>query len=298
VKNNQDELLLNEIDAAFFKNKFILHNQMIDNKGSTVYHDIDDGSLKIQSNKVTDLPYKINNEGFRCDNFDKNLTTELLFAGCSETFGYGGLLEDCWAYMANNELSLKNYFNLSQPGVGYQVIIYNILSYIKEYGIPKSLFILFPNIEREVIYDYPLIVNYKQNQYRIDKNGLETYYSATLHPLSSDQTPKMKKGLIDNKNTYKKKLFYFYQNITMFEQIMNLYNISYSWTCSVEVDRYNIKKITKFNNFIDYSSEDFYRYIYKYREEHKDIPMFKFDGHSGIAQHVFWKDLFLNGINL
>ncbi len=295
---DDSELIFNSTDLAFFQNQFILHDTMIGNKGRTFYHDIDDLSFKIQSNKNTDIHYTINNDGFRCDNFNKNITTEFLFAGCSETFGQGGPLKDCWAYMLNSEFSLNNYFNLGQSGSGYQAIVYNVLSYIKKYGSPKVLFILFPNIEREIIYYYPAIAMHKRTKYKFDKKRPETYYNMGFYPVSEKNSPKIPKQLRDNKNTYKKKLFSFYQTISMFEEIMNLNNIDFHWTCSTSTDLYNINKIDKFNNFINYSLKDYHDYVYKYVETHEDVPLYKFDGHSGIAQHIFWKNLFLSRINL
>jgi hypothetical protein len=297
VKNNIDGLLLNKKDVEFFENKFILNTLCSSNKNTILYHNIYNYSFEkyLNNNKIS---YKINNEGFRCDDFDKNLKTELLFAGCSETFGMGGPLEDCWAYMLNNELSLKNYFNLGQPGLGYQAIIYNILSYIKEYGPPKVLFVLFPNIEREIIHYYPFTVQKKFNRYKFNKNEPQIYYNMPFPPVSETNYLKIPKKIKDDKNTYKKKLFSFYQTVLMFEEIMSLNNINFSWTTSTTEDMYNFNQINKFNNFINYSFNDYKDFMYEYIEKHKGVSAYKFDGHLGIPYHTFLKDIFLNGANL
>ncbi len=93
--------------------------------------------------------YTLNSYGFRCPEFKSN-SAEYIFAGCSETFGSGGPIEDSWAHILYTKLGKnKNFVNLGSPGVGWTEIIYNIVSYINEYGAPKYIFALLPNIERE-----------------------------------------------------------------------------------------------------------------------------------------------------
>lgn len=60
-----------------------------------------------------DVVYKTNDNGFRCDNFDKQ--TVILFNGCSHTFGTGINVEDTYASLLAKELDIP-YHNVSLGG--------------------------------------------------------------------------------------------------------------------------------------------------------------------------------------
>ena len=61
------------------------------------------------------ITYKINSQGFRCDEFDDSPC--LVALGCSYTFGVGLPIEDTWPMLVGRALGLK-VFNLSWPGQG------------------------------------------------------------------------------------------------------------------------------------------------------------------------------------
>jgi hypothetical protein len=88
--------------------------------------------------------YEINKYGYRSPEFNN---TEILFAGCSHTFGYGVPEEKIWAVQIAKELKL-NYYNVSMAGASTQWIVQKIFAYFKEYGNPKFLLCLFPDFYR------------------------------------------------------------------------------------------------------------------------------------------------------
>jgi hypothetical protein len=107
-----------------------------------------------------DFLYKLNQDGFRSTDFlefDKN-KNNILFAGCSITFGQG-LPEDLvWPQVLMSSLISSNpkensvSYNIGLPGVGIFTICKNILAFIESVGVPDKIFVLFPNISRGFMY--------------------------------------------------------------------------------------------------------------------------------------------------
>lgn len=105
----------------------------------------------------TGIEYKLNSENFRCDEFiDKHETDHVIFAGCSNTFGEGIHYEKTWAYRLYKEIykkeSLTGYFNLGSSGASIFEILTNVHRYIRKYGMPNTIFLLLPEIERDIRY--------------------------------------------------------------------------------------------------------------------------------------------------
>jgi hypothetical protein len=91
----------------------------------------------IDYNKFT---YKFNSQGFRCEEFAIN--PNIMFLGCSNTFGEGLPLENSWTYIVAKELNLEP-INLSisggSPDSSFR-ICYGYIEKIK----PKILIYLEP----------------------------------------------------------------------------------------------------------------------------------------------------------
>lgn len=110
--------------------------------------------------KDKDLNYKLNNFGHRSDDFntlsfDK---VNILFAGCSTTFGEGLKQKHRWTDRLYERLSHihKNIGPLnvlSYPGFGVNVIIPNIFKYIEKFGKPDIIFFLAPDYFRDIDFD-------------------------------------------------------------------------------------------------------------------------------------------------
>jgi hypothetical protein len=89
--------------------------------------------------------YTINSNGFRGENFKKD--TDLLFAGCSQTYGYALREEAIWGVMLAKENNMS-YANISIPGGSAMHIVFNIFKYFQEYGHPKTILAMFPDFYR------------------------------------------------------------------------------------------------------------------------------------------------------
>lgn len=89
--------------------------------------------------------YKINFAGYRGPEFAQNI--DLLFAGCSFTYGMGVPENGIWGSIVANKTN-KTYNNLSQNGASIPWLVKQLFAYFKQYGNPKTLLCLFPNPTR------------------------------------------------------------------------------------------------------------------------------------------------------
>jgi hypothetical protein len=104
------------------------------------------------------IPYKLNKDGFRSNNFNKvnkNKYT-VLFTGCSVTFGQDLPVEMVWPELVAKELSKEkdiDYYNLGIMGSSIMLCIKNILAFINTYGMPNLIVMLVPDLFRTISYD-------------------------------------------------------------------------------------------------------------------------------------------------
>jgi hypothetical protein len=89
--------------------------------------------------------YNLNSFDFRSDEFVEN--RDLIFTGCSHTFGQGTLNDGIWGNIVSKELNLKSY-NLGSPGSSTQDIVSVLFDYFREIGNPKIVLCLFPDFIR------------------------------------------------------------------------------------------------------------------------------------------------------
>jgi hypothetical protein len=91
------------------------------------------------------MTYILNSKGYRGDELSKS--TELVFSGCSYTYATG--LEDqyIWGNILADSLGMSR-SNLGKEGWSTQAIVKNLFSYFEEYGNPKILVCLFPDLQR------------------------------------------------------------------------------------------------------------------------------------------------------
>lgn len=102
--------------------------------------------------EIENIDTTLNYYGYRSDDFE-DVESNFLFSGCS--FGWGAGLPDnsSWAYFMNQLLGGKRFHNLSQSGNSADNIIDNIYRFIRQFGKPKGVVIIFPNLQRFALYD-------------------------------------------------------------------------------------------------------------------------------------------------
>lgn len=144
---------------------------------TTIYLTITEKKKNIE--KDPDHTYRLNNVGHRSDDFNvlnkENLN--ILFAGCSTTFGEGVKEKHRWTNRVYEELKKDNpnigpLNVLAYPGFGIDVITHNIFKYIDNYGIPDVIFLLIP--------DYFRLIQYSPEDLVIHPNIVIDYRTGTL----------------------------------------------------------------------------------------------------------------------
>lgn len=107
------------------------------------------------------VQYKLNNFGHRSEDFvhlDKD-KTNILFAGCSSTFGIGLPEKYIWTQKIYDSIkteSLGPFQSITIPGGGPENIIDNIMKYCRNFGNPNYILVAFSDYSREVVYDIDL----------------------------------------------------------------------------------------------------------------------------------------------
>lgn len=148
-----------------------------------------------------EFSYKLNKMGFRSNHFDtlNPNNTNILYSGCSITFGEGLPDEFTWTTMLTNKINnIRNNvvaYNLGFLGHSVYSIIRNLFAFINEYGKPEFIFICFPNISRTLKYDknldkYLNVFNSSPEDYKnVSKTIIEhskTYDHSNGWVLASD----------------------------------------------------------------------------------------------------------------
>lgn len=102
----------------------------------------------------------INIDGHRGSNFKKNI--DILYSGCSLTFGTGLPQEAIWGEMLSESLNLECN-NISYQGGSIINIVNNIFNYINKYGDPKIIACCFPALDRIRWFDDGIITEAHSN---------------------------------------------------------------------------------------------------------------------------------------
>lgn len=152
-------------DAAPIASKFYLHPETsYDIEPSTPYFEKNktyyltypeehDQKLNIDPR----VEYKLNNFAHRCDDFDflDKSKTNILFAGCSSTFGHSISEKYVWTKKLYNSIVVKNkgpFHSIGIPGAGIERVVHNIIKYCNKFGNPDYIFIAHADFTREVLY--------------------------------------------------------------------------------------------------------------------------------------------------
>lgn len=248
--------------------------------------------LKEDCDQDDSVRYYFNSYGYRSDEFtDFHDGEHILFAGCSETEGIGGNLDSCWSYMTYKKLSetkkVSGFFNLSRGGWGHDVIIANIMQYIKKYGKPNKIYILFPNLSRDF-------------EWQTNENGEEVYLYSIKTAFYNRKLFMLKDGSVRQKQTLKEQresIPKFINLIKLFEEYCWSNNIELVWSTYSVPDGKNYKNLNVFKNFIEMSDADdiFSKGKNLFDDEvlSKKNLVTKRDGHLGYLFHHWWSQRFL-----
>lgn len=91
----------------------------------------------------------INIDGYRSDNFKENTEKDIVFLGCSQTFGVGVAQKFIWPKLVLDSIAPNNNLNnLSLVSGSIEEIVYNFFKYCNIYNNPGTVFFLMPNLHR------------------------------------------------------------------------------------------------------------------------------------------------------
>lgn len=205
-------------------------------------------SLLWTSDKIKD-PLVINSMGYRSDEFLEN--RDIVFAGCSFTWGCGVVFDGIWGNILSESLNAKSY-NLGWSGKSTQFIVRNTIAFCKKYGNPKVIFCLFPDFTRiEVKSDASHMVGKNtppgmvgRHEYSILQNG-----TTPIKDIKYSKAPHLAEDMIPLEFLFSINLDY----IHMLELYCELNNIKLFWgTWDKWQDEYLYKNIksTNFKNYV------------------------------------------------
>lgn len=293
---NKSQLSLNYNDIDFFNKEFVMWRRFIHFKNNVFYYNSNTKKYQLEKPEYDFVEYKVNKNGFRCDNFDANLKTNILFNGCSETMGEGGPLETSWAYNLNSQSDCGGYYNLSIPGSGYDTIIDNTIRYFKKINIPKNLFILFPNIDRKILYGPKVFRDENDQHIKYHEDDIMEYFDWPFQSIEYwDFIPKKYPSDFSiNDLEYKTLFAYRVKQIEMLEFLCNSLNINFRWSTYCKLDQENFNKINTFQNHLNFDHDKLEQYIFKYEKNNPtiDYVVRKADGHNGLAWHNYVANIF------
>ena len=223
------------------------------------------------------IMYCFNNESYRCDNFNLEKTNNnFLFSGCSVTFGSALPYNSTWAYQLNKDLGGDQFYNLGLSASSQKAIIYDIYNYIRKYGKPKAVFILFPDMSR--------VIGFKEGLSSIEIN------TRLLNEVSNN-----------SKNFFTDDLLYFdfYNSICALEDYLESIKIPFLWgTWHQETEdvlnlisknfKNYIKIYTNQNAFKNFNNNKNSEFNNKYWNRSRDMT------HPGIKTQTMIKNIFLN----
>lgn len=224
------------------------------------------------------VKYKINNYGHRSDDFktlDKN-KTNILFAGCSITFGVALPEQYRWSKMLYNELDIDSkgeYHCLGFLGGGSDKIVSNIMKYCNQFGNPDIIFVLYSDFTRQTKY-------IEQSGHFMSK--IEADYST--RPIGI-KNAELAYDLFTQTQAY----------IRILEIFCKSHNITLITSCwdsktADDLEKLDLKNLYKMGyidpSYIDFSSipKEYEKFLIKARDNH----------HDGIINNIMMKDFFLN----
>jgi hypothetical protein len=260
----------------------------------------------------TKNPYATNSIGYRSDEFVE--TRDIVFAGCSQTWGEGVVFDGIWGNILSKSLNKKSY-NLGISTRSPQFIVKNIISFCKEYGNPKVIFCLFPDFMRFQMksdisfmigkyspnnisgrHEYPVI-----NKTSPEKN---TKYSKAPH-LAEDMIPSEFIFSINLDYIHMLEFYCELNNIKLFWGTWEPWQDSYLYRNidSIDFKNYVCLEQEKWNTPLGYKNEEFYgddntytnykRCHEEYREKYGKNFGFPMDtnpkngeGHMAVHKHI------------
>jgi hypothetical protein len=233
------------------------------------------------------IEYKLNNFGYRSDDFNYNNQEVILFSGCSFTFGAGIPYDYIWTKQLSEKYNMP-LNSLAAPGRDYQVIINEIYKYIDFFGKPKAVAIMFPNVERH----RKIALYNNQKAYDIEP--------VLLHQYDKKIFASKKEYMAVKEYFNKETLYYdFYNSVSQLEKYLSAIKVPFFWTTwdkdlADSFDGYDVfDNYFKLGSFEKYAKDNIGPPLSlgknsKYWIDGADYP----NPHPGIMEHSFFAKQF------
>jgi hypothetical protein len=222
---------MNKKEYAFADDKHFAENV---SKRLDVFHSGVDGTSTI----LHGVKIKYNKHGFRSPDFIKN--TDILFAGCSFTFGTGMPEDMLWTTMLAKENNLS-YNTIGIPGGSCMNIVMNIFKYFNEYGHPKKILCLLPDFNRVYTYMDGKVVNKASSEQDDGFVYKGIFKDDPGHSMVNDEALKFLSLPTSPDKVYSKEFIYMLNSmyIKMLEIYCKSHNIPLIWFkwCEENYDR-------------------------------------------------------------
>ena len=223
------------------------------------------------TNDFIPIDYKINNNGFRGPEFEKN--NELLILGCSFTHGQGLPQEYIWADILSKKLNMS-YSNLGFGGDSAIGQISKAFYYFKNIGKPKIIVALFPS-------NRMLVPNVKDKLVSHNLHG-EVRDSLFINQISLEdgEFKKYAKSPYRPEDIFPQELAFLYERIMldMLEQYCETNDIKLFWSC------WDFKYQYSLYHFIEKENQGYHKnYCYLesvFHEEEKKICHEEYRSHE------------------
>lgn len=205
------------------------------------------------------ITYEYNDLGYRSKEFEHN--EKLLIAGCSQTFGFGVEKEHIWGNVVARHFGIES-ANLSIPGASCGSIVNNLFAYFKQFGHPKVLLVLFPDMYRFQIPTDPELVSSLSIRTK-KEDSKEVPYLTYLHLNAHDKKnmPKNQRMPFDLEEMISPDVAFFYnmKSIELLNQYCDALGINFYWSTwepSTDYDfmKLSDKKESPFNNYLSSNS--------------------------------------------
>lgn len=233
--------------------------------------------------------FKLNNYGHRSSNFNKLDSTKIniLFAGCSETFGEGLPEKHSWPHYVINEIK-KEIHNLgpdqilSFPGGSLSKIVRNIFKYVEMFGAPNFIIVYLPDIFRADKYDELKKIWSTETVYDFEKGKIKERFKDI------------------NMNELLKSYMDIYNLLRIFCKANNITLMSSSWNNGVNIAMSRIYPETfrefSFDSVLDYfKSKEFDNQYFSSLDP--DFAHFAADSmHSGTISNMYTGKIFIDWI--
>lgn len=271
---------------------FYAHSQMsyrIDKADASLFENSEVFTLNYPEENIDKrVSYKTNNYGHRCDDFKKldSNKKNILFAGCSATFGQGLPDNFRWSRKVYNSLDVPNkgdFHCLGIMGASVEILTTNIIKYCAEFGNPDIICISFADFTRETLYDYDNDIFMLKNH---AKYGEEDYDKLTVESKE-----------ILYKLLIKFKQFYSILEAYCVSNKIKLYSTSWDIHTGNFGESLGLKTFKKVKTV---KPEEIIKKIYDNPEysDHLDIFGIATDNaHPGIVPNIMFSDFFIEWIN-